>query len=276
MAENPPSGAIVDYFVRSAATGPLVLEVLDDKGKLVRRYTSDEKPPSADLQRIQTTADWVPAPEPPSAAAGMHRFVWDLHYELPEELVSPSRRGRVGVGPWAPPGRYSVRVSHGGRTVTRSLVVGRDPRVRSVTDADLVRLFELARDVQGERVRVGVALRQAGALRKQIAEARERGQGKAATALDGLEKAIDLVAGPPMLSPADEFFDPGGLSPTSLRRLSRSLSELQAAVESADAAPSPDALTGLAERRKLVEVGLARWQDVLATDAPKAGIVLKK
>jgi photosystem II stability/assembly factor-like uncharacterized protein len=276
MADNPPSGAILDYFVKSDKASPLVLEILDDRGQPVRRYASDDKSPQPDLQRIQTTPDWMPMPEPPSASAGMHRFVWDLHYDLPQELVNPTRgfRGRAGL--WAPPGRYTVSVSHAGKTLTRSIVVARDPRVRSVTDVDLVRQYELARDVQAERVRVSAALRQAGSLRKQIAAAREGRKGKGASALDALEKAIDLAAGPPTLSPSEEFFDPGGLSPTSLRRLSRSLSELQSAVESADAAPTPDALTGFAERRKLVDQGLARWQAVLATDVPKAGIVLEK
>jgi photosystem II stability/assembly factor-like uncharacterized protein len=266
MADNPPSGAILDYFVKSEKASPLVLEILDDRGQPVRRYTSDDKPTQPDLQRIQTTPDWVHVEEPPSAAAGMHRFVWDLHYELPPELVGAARRR--GAGPWAPPGRYSVRVTHAGKTLTRSLAVARDPRVRSVTDADLVRQYELARDIQAERVRVSVALSQAGSLRKQIAAAREGKKGST-TGLDALEKAIDVAAGPPMLSPSEEYFDPQGLSPTSLRRLSRSLSQLQSAVESADAAPTPDALTGFAERRKLVEQGLARWKAVLTTDAPK-------
>jgi hypothetical protein len=274
MADNPPSGAILDYFVKSAKASPLVLEILDDRGQLVRRYSSDDKPPQPDLRRIQTTPDWVPVHEAPSASAGMHRFVWDLHYELPEELASSSRGSRGSVGPWAPPGRYTARVSHGGKTLTRSIVVTKDPRVRSVTDADLVRQYELARDVQAERVRVSVALRQAGSLRKQIAAAREGRKGKRTSALDALERAIDLAAGPPTRSPSEEYFDPGGLSPTSLRRLSRSLSDLQAAVESADAAPTPDALAGLAERRKLVDQGLARWKALLATDVPKAGIAL--
>ena len=276
MAENPPSGAIVDYFVKSGTPAPLVLEILDAKGGLVRRYASDDTRTPTDLQRIQITPDWVPAPEPPSAAAGAHRFVWDLHYGLPPELVGPTRGFRGTDGPWAPPGRYSVRVSHAGRTVTQSLVVVKDPRLRSVTGADLVRQYELARDVQTERVRVRLALRQAEGLRKQIAAVRERSAAAAATALDGLEKAIDLAAGPPMLGPAEEFFDPGGLAPTSLRRLARSLSDLQAVVESADAAPTTDALAGFAQRRKLVADGLARWQAVLANDVPKAGIVLEK
>lgn len=277
MAENPPSGAIIDYFVKSGTTAPLVIEILGAEGDLVGRYASDDKTSPPDVQRIQVTPDWVPVPAPPSAAAGAHRFVWDLHYGLPLELVSPTRGFRGSAGPWAPPGRYSVRLTHDGKTVTQPLVVTRDPRLRpSITDADLVRQFELARDIQAERVRVGLALRQAGSLRKQIAAAREGGKGDAATALDVLEKAIDGAAGPPILSPAEEFFEPGGMSPTSLRRLSRSLSDLQAVVESADAAPSPDASASFAERRNLVDEGLARWQAVLATDVPKAGIVLEK
>jgi photosystem II stability/assembly factor-like uncharacterized protein len=272
MADNPPSGAIVDYFVKSDKASPLVLEILDERGQLVRRYASDDERPQPDLQRIQTTPDWASVPEPPSASAGMHRFVWDLGYGLPQELVNPVRGSRGRAGLWAPPGRYTVRVSHAGKTLSRSLIVTRDPRVRSVTDADLVRQFELARDVQTERVRVSAALRQVGSLRKQIAAARDGKKGKRPAALDRLEKAIDLAAGPPMLGPSEEYFDPGGLSPTSLRRLSRSLSQLQTAIESADAAPTPDALAGFAERRKLVDQGLARWNAVLTTDAPKAGI----
>jgi len=64
------------------------------------------------------------------------------------------------------------------------------------------------------------------------------------------------------------------VDPTTLRRLAVTLSGLHSAVQSADAAPTPDAVTGLAERRKLVATGLARWQDVLATELPKANRAL--
>ena len=187
MAENPPGGAIIDYFLKSATTEPLVLEILDARGDLVRRYASDDEPSPPDVQRIQITPDWVPVPAPPSAGAGAHRFVWDLHYGLPPELVSPTRGFRGSAGPWAPPGRYTARVTQAGKTVTQPLVVTRDPRLRaSITDADLVRQYELARDIQAERVRVSSALRQAGSLRKQIAVAREGGKGHGAAALDAL------------------------------------------------------------------------------------------
>jgi photosystem II stability/assembly factor-like uncharacterized protein len=276
IGENPPRGAMVDYYLKRAASGPLSLDILDANGAIVRHYASDSKPPPIDLQRIQVTPDWVPVPEPPSAAAGMHRFVWDLHDALPDELGPASPTSTRSVGLWAPPSQYAVRLTVAGKTVTQSLVVVRDPRLpSSVTDLDLVRQHELSRDIQTERVRVAVGLRQADALRKQIAALRQPGQAGADAkavldALDAFAGAVDRAAGPPILLPGEEFFDTEEVDPTSLRRLSVSLSGLQSAVESADAAPTPDAVTGFAERRKLVASGLARWQDLLASDLPKA------
>jgi len=75
--------------------------------------------------------------------------------------------------------------------------------------------------------------------------------------------------------PGEEYFDTEDVDPTTLRRLSVTLSGLQSAVQSADAAPTPDYMTGLAERRKLLATGLARWQDVLATEVPKANRALQ-
>ncbi len=275
MAENPPNGAVLDYVLKAAAPGPVVLEVLDAKGEVVRRFASDEKPRPADLARIVTTPDWVATSGPPPAAAGMHRFVWDLHETFPKELATPgSMRG--ASGPWAPPGRYTVRLTASGRTVTRPLVVVKDPRLpASTTDADLVLQNELAREIQAERVRVAAAQRQATDLRAQIA-ARRKDSPAAASALDAFSKAVDAAAGPPVRTPVGEFYETEEVSPTALRRLATSLAGLQSAVESADAAPSPDARTGLAERRKMVEEGLARWRDVLTSGKAKADEALRR
>ena len=81
--------------------------------------------------------------------------------------------------------------------------------------------------------------------------------------------------GPPILAPGEEFFDTEEISPVSLRRLGSSLSALQSAVESADGAPTQDAQTGFAERRKMAGEGLARWQAVVASDLPKANKALQ-
>ncbi len=259
MAENPPAGAVIDYWLGSAA-GRLTLEILDAGGGVVRRYASDDEAPAPDLRTLRTTADWETPQAPPSSAAGAHRFVWDLRAGLPAELAGPVRGYRRGAGPWAPPGRYTVRVTADGKAVTASLAVVKDPRVpASVTDADLVRQYRLAADLQDDRARVAAALRRAGVLRERIAALRPKAKGESVAALETLSRSIDRIAGPPETSP-DEAHDaaPGGL-----RSLSASLAELQAAVESADAAPTEDMLAASAARRGAVAEALTRWRQLL-------------
>src|SRR5580765_4819672 len=173
MAENPRPGAVIDYFLKSDAPSPLTIESLGAAGETVRRYASDDKRDAPDLQKIAVTADWAPAPEPPRATAGLHRFVWDLRVTLPEPLVSTSAFHRAS-GLLVPPGSYTVRLTAGGRSVSQPLIIVRDPRLAAtIRDADLVRQFETVRGVQSERVTVAAGLRQADVLRKQIAAIRD-------------------------------------------------------------------------------------------------------
>ncbi len=267
-AANPPRGAAIDYFLKAA--GPVSIEIRDEKGEVVRRFGSGDRRQPPDVSRIQITPDWVPVPEPPPATAGMHRFVWDLRDSLPEELRRPG--SRESAGPWAPPGRYTVVLSAAGKTWTQPLHVARDPRI-AATDEDLVAQHALARDIQSERVAVAGALRQAAALRKGIAALRLPGE--AAAALSKLTTAIDRAAGPPVLVPGEEFFDTEEISLTTLRRLAVSLAGLEAAVESADRAPTSDARTGFERRRAMAAEGLAKWKEVLGRELPDANKALE-
>ena len=267
-AENPPRGAVLDYTLKAAPKGAVTIEILDAAGDLVRRWASDDPVEPPDLQKIQVTEDWVEPPAPPSAAAGAHRFVWDLHYAAPKELM---RGHRSASGVWAPPGRYSVRVTASGRTVTQPLEVVEDPRVAASTD-ELVRQFELARRVEAERVRVAEALAEAIALRRQAEASGARASGDAAAALADFSRALVPVAGP-AVSP-EEFYDLPDAAPTSLLRVNAVLGRFQATVESADVAPTPDAEAGFAWRRDDVEKSLAAWRDFLAAELPKANRAL--
>jgi len=262
-AENPPRGAVLDYALKAPA-GPVVIEVLDARGDLVRRFSSDEKLEPPDLQKIQVTEDWVLPPDPPAASAGMHRFVWDLRYAVPKELSGGRRSSDSGV--WAPPGRYTVRLTAGGRALTQALSVEKDPRVPA-SDEDLIRQFELARRIEAERVKVAAALGEATALRKQAAALSGKASGDAAAALAEFAKTLVPVAGP-AVSP-EEFYNLSDAAPTSLLRLLVSLGRLQGAVESADTAPTQDAAAGFAERLEGVEQGLAGWHEFLRMELPK-------
>ncbi|MFZ0479406.1 MAG: glycoside hydrolase [Terriglobales bacterium] len=140
FAANPPDGAVIDYFLPTAASGPVTLEILDAQGKLVRRFSSDDKPDvtEEELQRQLIPLYWI-RPEPHlSKEAGMHRWVWDLHYPAPvaarhEFPISaiPHDTPRYPLGPTVLPGTYTVRLAVEGKTHSEPLTIKMDPRVKT-------------------------------------------------------------------------------------------------------------------------------------------------
>ena len=135
LAENPPAGALIDYYLGSAPNGPVVLEILDPAGDLVRRYSSDDKPAPVDPDTLNIPAFWRPTPEPLSAATGMHRWIWDLRPTPPPRTARqgiPGGGGGEGFGPRPTvlPGNYMVRLTVGGEKYSERLVVKMDPRAK--------------------------------------------------------------------------------------------------------------------------------------------------
>jgi photosystem II stability/assembly factor-like uncharacterized protein len=88
--QNPPDGAIIDYYLGAAASGAVTIEILDSAGALVRRYASTDPAEPAD-PNLAIPAYWVRPPHPLSSLPGMHHFLWDLHY-------TPLGGGRGGMG----------------------------------------------------------------------------------------------------------------------------------------------------------------------------------
>jgi photosystem II stability/assembly factor-like uncharacterized protein len=272
IAENPPRGAVLDYFLAKSASGPAKIEILDPREGLVRTFSSDAPAEGADLRKILVTPDWLP-PEPrPGAAPGGHRFVWDLRYPAPAEIPkSPWVIGPTGL--LAPPGRYTVRLTAAGRVLTRPLVVKKDPRIPA-SEEDLQRQFELAVEVQAERIRLAVAARQATGLRKQLASIGSATDPAVSAALEKFRASLDRLAGPSTAQIPLELFHASSAAPTSLRRLEGSLRQLQTAIDSADAAPTPDALAGWQERRREAQEGLAAWKEFLTADLAEVNAAL--
>jgi photosystem II stability/assembly factor-like uncharacterized protein len=137
-AENPPTGAIIDYYLRSAANGPVTLEILNASGAVVRHYSSADPAPAINVNTLAVNAIWQRAPEPPSAAAGLHRFVWDFRPDPPAG-GGRGRGGRGGGGgggggrggpPPVAPASYTVRLTVNGKAMTQPLTVKADPRMK--------------------------------------------------------------------------------------------------------------------------------------------------
>jgi hypothetical protein len=139
QATNPPNGAIIDYYLRTAATGPVTLEILDASGTVLHTFSSEASPDVAQGGRgggrggrgggiPNVSALWRPPPEAFSTAAGMHRVVWNPVAPLP-----PGSGGRGGGrGNQGTPltGTFTARLTVGGANYTQSFTVRPDPRVR--------------------------------------------------------------------------------------------------------------------------------------------------
>jgi photosystem II stability/assembly factor-like uncharacterized protein len=150
--QNPPDGAILNYWLPADAR-EVTLEILDAAGTVVRKYRSADATFDPKDERVNFPRYWIRAPQKLSPARGFHRFVWDVHYTPPRTSQFSYSiaaiyldTARQPLGPWAPPGKYTVRLTVDGQAQTRPLVLKMDPRVKTPA-ADLDRQFKLSKQL---------------------------------------------------------------------------------------------------------------------------------
>jgi photosystem II stability/assembly factor-like uncharacterized protein len=254
MAANPFAGAAIDFHLAESAQGPVLLAIRDADGELVRQWSSASPPEPVDLSKIGSAPEWVAQPRALGSSAGIHRFVWSLHYP---SLTEPANA--YADGAWAPPGQYTVELRVDGRTFTQTLTVAPDPRV-DLAPAGYAAAFALARKVEALQARIGETRQQAAALRKALA-ARQAAATNAGTRrkLAKLESDLNAISGStPAPNPINAWAFPPK-STRSLTYLDRALGQLFGTIESADAAPSPNAAAGAERLADLVEITLRDW-----------------
>ena len=169
QAENPPDGAIIDYFLKSPASGEVTLEILDAKNDVIRKFSSgDSAPGGAGRRRLNIADYWIAPPQMLATRAGMRRFVWDLRYEAASqgggEGGPPGRGGALAL-----PGLYTVRLTANGQTLTQQLHVRLDPR-STATPAELVKQFDLSMKASGDLKKARATLRQLAVVRRRTGE----------------------------------------------------------------------------------------------------------
>lgn len=275
LAANPSNGAMLDYYLKEKAVGPIQLEIFNSDGRLVRRFASDDEVPKVNPNDLPFPASWIREPQKLSTEAGMHRFVWDLRYP-------PAKGARVSFwrlsGPLALPGNYTVQLTAHGKNSTQPLVVKLDPRVKTAQEA-LVHQFELASKLSARQTEVSLALQQIAELRRQI-EARKKEAGEkagVAKALEELNQKLEAM----VASDGDGGFGLFGLAlpgkaQEKLAKVASALNGLMMIVESADAAPTTDARTASEKWDKAAEEALARWADFQTKDLAAANALLQK
>jgi photosystem II stability/assembly factor-like uncharacterized protein len=204
-APNPPEGAVLDYYLARAASGPVTLEILDARGQPVRRFSSTDKADVTDeeLSKQLIPLYWLKPSKTLSTGAGMHRWVWDLHYPSPLSsrhdypiAAIPGDTPRYPLGPTVLPGQYSVRLTVDGKSSTVPLTVKMDPRVK-VPAAGLEKKFDVETKLSFLVTQTSRAILQAGAMRDQLRSAEERAAGTTKESIQAFQKKLIDVLGTP-------------------------------------------------------------------------------
>lgn len=144
---QPSLNAMIDYWLASAPSGEIMLEILDAQGHVVRRFTSRARPAEVPEGIPEEFAQFFRQPTL-TKNAGLNRFVWDLRYEPAHTVPGLVTWGGRPIGPLVVPGTYQVRLTVEGKTYTAPLEVRKDPRL-AVTNQDYEKQLALALDIRG-------------------------------------------------------------------------------------------------------------------------------
>jgi hypothetical protein len=272
IGENPAAGASLYYYLKEEPKTPAKLEILDSQGKVIRSYTSEEKK----TEEAPEEGDKDAEPEHIPAKVGPNLFAWDLRYEPPVKIPAAIYDEGDPVGPLVMPGNYQARLTVAAKTSTAAIEVRIDPRLKTSLD-DLQKQFDLMlklRDRQEEMNRSILAIRD---LRVQLnlVEKRWGSKDNAKAVVDEskeLRKKIGAVEDE-MIQVNSKASEDELNYPT---KMNSWLGYLQAAVDSADTAPTEGELAVFTELNQKLDAQLAKWHELLSTDVPAINEAMRK
>ncbi|MGH2634507.1 MAG: WD40/YVTN/BNR-like repeat-containing protein, partial [Tepidiformaceae bacterium] len=275
--ENPPNGAIIDYYLSSNVSGPVTIDILDAGGKVVRTYTSELKrdpDPAVDRAAYDKVCNaqpgsadcsvplyWPSRIKSMPTSAGMHRISWNMRYQpLAEERgevdatgAVPRRSSPPASSPWAPPGQYTVRLTVAGKSYTQPLTVRLDPRVKTSPAALAentklsLEMYELARTTR-------MAYGQAHDLGEKVGQI-----AKDQNIESGFKTEIDSVA-PDEARGGRRFFGRGGGRPAvTLNAASSAALAASLSMQAAETAPTAAQIAACARARTQAAAAMAHW-----------------
>jgi hypothetical protein len=273
MAENPPEGAAIDYRLASDASGPVTLEIIDARGRVVRRYASTDSLPWKIPPDSTTPLPrwWYRAPQVLSARGGFHRFYWDVHYQPLSILArrtnpfgdealpisaTPYNTAPAPNVPFVAAGNYTVRLTANGRTYTQPITVRQDPRVRT-SAAAMREVYALTDTMYFTMRRLEDAIGQAVAV-----QATDSIQRRVREVLDAPAPPDTSRRGGPQLGPnpaAAANATPPPPGPNTLRGAVNTLAGLLMTLQQADTPATATERAAIADALRSANGVIARW-----------------
>jgi len=169
--QNPPDGAILDYYLADNISSEVTLEIFDAAQKSVRKFSSLDKPYK--IPELNIPLYWIRPQQLLSATAGAHRFLWDMHYKPIDEPVSfpmtaiYENTAPEKNAPWVLPGNYTAKLTVNGKSTTQTFSIKMDPRVKN-TMADLQKQHTLSMDCYEGRLTARASMEAIAAARKML------------------------------------------------------------------------------------------------------------
>jgi len=299
-APNPPEGAIINYYLGAPAKEPITLEILQQDGRLVRRYSSsDQLPAIPEPAAAPAPVYWYRPPQRLSTAAGMHRFTWDVHYQpltglvpgdnalnaVPTQLpiqAIPGNTVPAPTTPWANPGTYTVKLTVDGKSYTQPIVVKQDPRV-STAPLAMQQVYSLTKALYYGAADARIAATKLGALRQQLG--RRQLTGAAAKAAASFAAKAEALEGTPPAAggrggrgggPAGGGRGgPAPAAPDTLWSVSASLGGLMNSMQGADVPPTAITVAAITAAQATAARVMARWTALRTVDLAALNAQLK-
>ena len=272
-AQNPPTGAVFDYWLGKGVHGPVKLAIYDSHGKLVRAYASDADIPTLKTHQYFNDGWLVPMEMPPSTP-GAHRFIWNLRYARPKAILydysiaALYNQGTpvVPEGPRVLPGHYSVELTVDGVNYHQPLTVSFDPRIQPAPSA-LEQQFSLARRIDASMDDTYAAYTALQDMHTQLAALKSRlmiepAKARLLQSVNDLDQQVTMLADKPK-------------GQGSFGAINRRLTDLATQVDDGDRKPPASYYETFKSYMGNIDTAMVSWKRLQSKDIPALNAQLK-
>ncbi|WP_421826715.1 VPS10 domain-containing protein [Larkinella sp.] len=254
--------AVFQYYL-AKPSDKVKIEILDSKGNLVRSFDSvdapagGEKAPAAEMEEDNPRA---PRVKPPTKNAGLNRFEWDMRYPGATEFKGMIVwSARPTMGPLAPSGKYQIRLTTAGKTLTQPFEIKLDPRLKGVSDADVQEQFQLAIKLRDQTSKANDAVVQIRDLKEKLGKTNSPANKKIIEQLSIVEENLYQIR------------NQSGQDPLNFPiKLNNRLASLWRSVETGDAKPTDGSYKVYEELSAELNQHLGELESILKTKTIKS------